>query len=874
MNLEQLTIKSHAALVSAKHLAAKSGHPSLGPLHLLFELIQQEDGVVRPVLEKVGATPQVVAAGVALELDRLPRAQGGQLGIAPALEDVFAKAEKEMKSLSDEFVSTEHLLLALTKAKGPAKTLLASHGVTPDLVLQALKTVRGSQRVVDREPEDKYQTLAKYTRDLTATARRGTLDPVIGRNDEIRRVMQVLSRRRKNNPVLIGDAGVGKTAIAEGLALRIVAGDVPQGLKGKRVLSLDMGALVAGAKYRGEFEDRLKALLKDVEAASGEVILFIDELHTVVGAGKADGAQDAANLLKPALARGELRCVGATTLDEYRKYVEKDKALERRFQPVFVGEPSVEDTLTILRGLKERYEVYHGVRIQDAALIAAARLSDRYISERFLPDKAIDLVDEAASALRLQLDSSPTVIDTLERRVLSLQVEEQAMQKEKDKASKERRKRIQRTLADLREELNQLRARWENEKKEIDDLTALKALIEEKKTEEQQLEREHQLEKLAELRYSLLPSLETELASKQKALSLKSEGDRLLREEIGEPDIAGVVARWTGIPVERMLEGELQKLLKMEERLSERVIGQREGVAGVSAAVRRARAELQDPDRPIGSFLFLGPTGVGKTELAKALAEQLFDSEEAMVRIDMSEFMEKHSVSRLIGAPPGYVGYEEGGRLTEAVRRRSYSVVLFDEIEKAHPDVFNTLLQLLDDGRLTDGQGRTVNFRNTVVIMTSNLGTELIQAAGTDGDGEVDPKTREQITRLLRSTFRPEFLNRIDETVIFHSLKLSHVTEILRIQLRALEGRLGQRKLALDVSDSAQEHLALAGYDPAFGARPLKRVLQKKVQDPIAIAILEGRFPEGSTIVVDTNGSDELTFHAEQREPSTPTVNA
>jgi ATP-dependent Clp protease ATP-binding subunit ClpB len=866
MNVDKLTIKSHEALVEAKDLATKSGHPRLGSLHLLFVLIQQEEGIVRPVLEKIGASPQAVSASAVTELDKLPRSQGSQLGFDPALEEVLRQAETEMQGLGDEFISTEHLLLALTEdKKGGAKGLLSGHGVSRKVVLEALAGIRGNQRVVDREPEDKFQSLAKYTRDLTGAARAGKLDPVIGRDDEIRRVMQVLSRRTKNNPVLIGEPGVGKTAIAEGLALRIVAGDVPEGLKDKRVLALDMGALVAGAKYRGEFEDRLKALLKDVEASDSGIILFIDELHTVVGAGKADGAQDAANLLKPALARGELRCVGATTLDEYRQYVEKDKALERRFQPVFVGEPSVEDTLTILRGLKERYEVYHGVRIQDAALVAAARLSHRYISERFLPDKAIDLIDEAASGLRLQLDSSPVVIDQLERKTLSLQVEEQALQKETDEASKERLARIQKTLADAREELAQLKARWENERGAIEQLRELKKAIEEAKTLEQQYEREHQLEKLAELRYSAIPALEQDLKAKQAEVEGKQGTARLLREEVGEPDVAAVVARWTGIPVDRMLEGEQEKLLKMEARLGERVVGQREAVGSVSAAVRRARAELQDPNRPIGSFLFLGPTGVGKTELAKALAQFLFDTEEAIVRIDMSEYMEKHAVSRLIGAPPGYVGYEEGGRLTEAVRRRAYSVVLFDEIEKAHPEVFNVLLQLLDDGRLTDGQGRTVNFRNTVVIMTSNLGTELIQAAQTDADGAVDEGTRSQIMGLLRKSFRPEFLNRIDETVIFHSLDLEHVKQILKIQLVALERRLEGRKLRLEVSDSAQEHLALAGYDPDFGARPLKRVLQKKVQDPIAVGILEARFPEGSTVVVDTDAAGGLTFHAEQR---------
>ncbi|MBX3466484.1 MAG: ATP-dependent chaperone ClpB [Planctomycetes bacterium] len=866
MQPDRLTTKTHEALVAAQDLARKSKHSYFGPLHVLLQIVQQEDGVVRPVLEAAGVSPQALAARLVSAVDKTPRATGGQVGMLPEVNDLVDAAEKAAGDLGDEFISTEHLLLAALDGKSTAQPLKES-GVSKDKVLQALKKLRGSARVVDKDPEGKYQALAKYCRDLTALARTGKLDPVIGRDNEIRRVMQVLSRRTKNNPVLIGEPGVGKTAIAEGLALRIIAGDVPEGLRDKQVMALDMGALIAGTQYRGQFEDRLKALLREIQDSEGRIILFIDELHTVVGAGKAEGSQDAGQLLKPALARGELRCVGATTLDEYRKYVEKDKALERRFQPVFVGEPSVEDTLTILRGLKERYEVYHGVRIRDAALVSAARLSHRYISERFLPDKAIDLVDEAASGLRIQLDSVPVEIDQLERRILSLEVEAAALQKEKDADSKARLERIQRELADRKDEAKRLRARWENEKGQVQEIRKLKERLEEGRKQEEQLQRQGELQKVAELRYSTLPRLEKELEELNRRAAAKE--SRLLREEVTEEDIAKVVAKWTGIPVERMLESEREKLLKMEDRLAKRVVGQREAVESVSAAVRRARAELQDPNRPIGSFLFLGPTGVGKTELAKALAEFLFDSDDAVVRIDMSEYMEKHAVSRLIGAPPGYVGYEEGGALTEAVRRRSYSVVLFDEIEKAHPEVFNVLLQLLDDGRLTDGQGRTVNFRNTVVIMTSNLGTDLIQQARTDATGAVDEGTRAQVTALLRRSFRPEFLNRIDETVIFHALSLEDVKRVLDIQLDRLRRRLADRKLEVEVTDAARAHLAKLGYDPAFGARPLKRVLQKQVQDKIALGVLEGRFAEGTTIRVDLAG-DALTFEAARRAEPEP----
>ena len=870
MKQDRFTVKSQEAILAAQELARKSGHPSVTPLHLLFELVRQEEGVVRPVLEAAGVQPQLVGAQVASGLDKLPRASGGsgQIGWDAALQDVFQAADKAAQGMQDEYVSTEHLLLGLMEAQSPAAELLKKAGVKKDAVLAALKQVRGSARVVDQEPEGKYQALAKYARDLTQLARAGKLDPVIGRDEEIRRVMQVLSRRTKNNPVLIGEPGVGKTAIAEGLALRIVKGDVPDGLKDKRVMALDMGALVAGTKYRGEFEDRLKALLKEIEGAGGDVILFIDELHTVVGAGKAEGAQDASNLLKPALARGELRCIGATTLDEYRKYVEKDKALERRFQPVFVGEPSVEDTLTILRGLKERYEVHHGVRITDAALVSAARLSHRYISERFLPDKAIDLVDEAASGLKMQLESVPTDIDRLERRILSLEMEAQALKKESDKESKARLEKIQKELAGTREEATRLRAHWEQEKREIQEVRQLKEKIEQAKQEQEQAERRQDLNKAAELKYGTLPALEKKLLEATARMSKERGGaPRLLREEVAEEDVAKVVARWTGIPVERMLEGEREKLLKMESRLAQRVVGQKEAVASVAAAVRRARADLQDPNRPIGSFLFLGPTGVGKTELAKALAELLFDSDEAMVRIDMSEYMEKHSVSRLIGAPPGYVGYEEGGALTEQVRRRGYTVVLFDEVEKAHPDVWNVLLQLLDDGRLTDGQGRTVSFKNTVVIMTSNLGTELIQAGHMDDEGNVDEGTREQVMGLLRRSLRPELLNRIDDVIVFHALGLAHVKQILEIQLDRLRARLVERKISLELSEEARTWLAEQGYDRVFGARPLKRVLQKQVQDAIALGVLEGSYPEGTTVRVELHGG-KLAFRGVRKEPS------
>ncbi len=866
MRADKFTVKTREALVEAQQLASRKGQAELQPEHILLALLSQDGGVVSAILTKLGAKGGVEAYVAAPDrlreqldrhIDQQPRASGElDVGLSRKSRDLIETAEKEAEKLKDEYTSTEHFLLALcSKDFGYASKLLREGGVSSDKVLQALSEVRGSQRVVDQDPEGKYQALERYTRDITDLARKGKLDPVIGRDEEIRRSIQVLSRRTKNNPVLIGEPGVGKTAVVEGIAQRIVAGDVPESLKNKRIMSLDLGSMVAGSKYRGEFEDRLKALLKEIAAASGQIILFIDELHTLVGAGAAEGAQDAANMLKPALARGELRCLGATTLDEYRKHIEKDKALERRFQPVFIGEPSVADTLSILRGIKEKYEVHHGIRIRDNALVAAARLSDRYISDRFLPDKAIDLIDEAAARLKMEIDSMPAPIDKLERRIVSLQIEQQAMSKERDEASQARLKEVEREIAELREEISEKKARWQSERDVITGLRDLAAEIDKTKTESELAQRRGDLNRAAELRYGKLPELEKKLGEQNKKLTDLQKAGSYLREEVTEEDIATIVSKWTGIPVEKMLEGEVERLTQMEGRLGARVIGQKPAIEAVSNAVRRSRAGLQDPNRPIGSFIFLGPTGVGKTELARALAEFLFDDETNLVRIDMSEYMEKHAVARLIGAPPGYVGYDEGGQLTEAVRRRPYSVVLFDEIEKAHPDVFHILLQVLDDGRLTDGHGRSVNFRNTVVLMTSNIGSQFIQHA----EDIEDPAVRSNIDTALRSHFKPEFLNRIDDIIVFHRLGREHLGDIVNIQLGRLRKLLVDQKLQLDLTPRAVDLLCEEGYDPAFGARPLKRAIQRLLQDSLSKELLAGHFKAGDTIFVDRDG-DRLTF--------------